>query len=119
MEKLSKYKQQIVTFITIVLLATYGIFPALTAANTFLNILGGIGTLLLVLWGVFSLYDYVTSSDGLVDVNELKEASTMKAEPKTKRSNTEPHLSGGEVFSKDADANVTIKPKRKYTKKTK
>jgi hypothetical protein len=92
MEKLSKYKQQIVTFITIVLLATYGIFPALTAANTFLNILGGIGALLLLVWGGLSLYEYAKSSDGLVDVNELKEASTMKAESK---------------------------PKRKYTKKTK
>jgi hypothetical protein len=92
MEKLSKYKTQIVTFITIFLLATYGIFPALTAANTFLNILGGIGALLLLIWGGLSLYEYVKSSDGLVDVNELKEASTMKAEPK---------------------------PKRKYTKKTK
>jgi purine-cytosine permease-like protein len=81
MEKLSKYKKQIVTFITIVLLATYGIFPALTAANTFLNILGGIGALLLLVWGGLSLYEYVKSTDGLVDVNELKE-------PKPKRKYT-------------------------------
>jgi hypothetical protein len=113
MNKLKQYKQQIFTFVTIVLLATYGIFPALTAANTLLNILGGIGALLLLIWGGLSLYEYVKSSDGLVDVNELKEASTMKAEPKPKRSNKEQNLNGGEIFSKDTDVKVTIKPKRK------
>jgi hypothetical protein len=92
MEKLSKYKKQIFTFITIWLLLEFGVYPCLTMANTFANIMGAVALLLLVLWGGLSLYDYVKSSDGLVDVNELKEASTMKAEPK---------------------------PKRKYTKKTK
>jgi len=64
MEKLSKYKKQIAIFVTMSLLITYGIFPALTAANTLLNILGGIGALLFLVWGGLSLYDYVKSSNG-------------------------------------------------------
>ena len=88
MEKLSKYKKQIFTFITIWLLLEFGVYPCLTMANTFANIMGAVALLLLVLWGGLSLYDYVKSSDGLVDVNELKEASTMKAEPKPKRKYT-------------------------------
>ena len=88
MEKLSKYKKQIFTFITIWLLLEFGVYPCLTMADTFANIIGVIALLILVLWGGLELYDYVKSSDGLVDVNELKEASTMKAEPKPKRKYT-------------------------------
>jgi purine-cytosine permease-like protein len=86
MEKLSKYKKQIVTFITIVLLATYGIFPALTAANTFLNILGGVGALLLLIWGGLALYEYATNTQQIVDevkpIEPIKEKAKRK--PKTK-----------------------------------
>ena len=34
MNKLTQYKSQIFTFVTIALLMTYGIFPALTAADS-------------------------------------------------------------------------------------
>ena len=86
MEKVKKYKKQIITFITIVLLATYGIFPALTAANTLLNLVGGIGALILLLWAGLELKEYVTSDEGgLVDKNELEEAAKMVAKPKAKR----------------------------------
>jgi len=60
MEKLKKYKKQIVTFITIFLLVTYGIFPGLTMANTFVNIISATGALLLIVWGILevkSAYD--------------------------------------------------------------
>jgi hypothetical protein len=52
-----------------------------------MNILAGIGLLLLVLWGGLALYNYIRSADGgLVDLNELKEAEQMvKEKPKTKR----------------------------------
>jgi hypothetical protein len=52
-----------------------------------MNILAGIGLLLLVLWGGLALYNYIRSSEGgLVDINELKEAEQMvKEKPKTKR----------------------------------
>jgi hypothetical protein len=93
MEKLKKYKTQIFNFITIFLIVTFAIYPGLTAANTFLNILAGTGFLLLIVWGGIALYDYVRSSDGLVDLNELKEAQKILDEQS--------------------------KPKRKYTKKAK
>jgi hypothetical protein len=48
---------------------------------------------LLIVWGGIALYDYVRSSDGLVDLNELKEAQKILDEQS--------------------------KPKRKYTKKAK
>lgn len=86
MEKLKKYQTQIFNVITIFLILQFAVFPGLTAANTILNILAGIGLLLLVVWGGLALYDYVRSSEGLVDVNELKEAEQMvKEKPKAKR----------------------------------
>lgn len=78
MEKLSKYKTQIFNIITIFLILEFAIYPGLTTANTFLNILAGIGLLLLIVWGGIALYQYATSNEGgLVDMNELKEAEEM------------------------------------------
>jgi hypothetical protein len=57
MDKLKKYKKQIVTFITISLLLTYGIYPCLTMANTFVNIIGAIALLILILWGILEVKD--------------------------------------------------------------
>jgi len=57
MKKLKKYQKQIITFITISLLLTYGIYPCLTMANTFANILGGIALLILILWGIVEVKD--------------------------------------------------------------
>jgi hypothetical protein len=86
MNKLKQYKTQIFNAITIFLIVTFAIYPGLTAANTFLNILAGTAFLLLIVWGGIALYDYVRSSDGIVDMNELKEAEQMvKEKPKTKR----------------------------------
>jgi hypothetical protein len=63
MEKLKKYKKQIVTFITIFLLLTYGIYPCLTMANTFANILGGIALGILILWGLLEVRDAYNKED--------------------------------------------------------
>jgi hypothetical protein len=57
MKKLKKYQKQIITFITISLLVTYGIYPCLTAADTFANIIGAIALLILILWGVLEVKD--------------------------------------------------------------
>ena len=57
MNKIKKYQKQIITFITIFLLVTYGIFPCLTAANTFYNIVGAIALLILCLWGILEVKD--------------------------------------------------------------
>ncbi len=59
MEKLKKYQRQIFTFITILLLLQFGIFPCLTMANTFANIVGGIALGILVLWLGIELYELV------------------------------------------------------------
>jgi hypothetical protein len=78
MDKLKKYKTQIFNIITIFLILEFAIYPGLTTANTFANILAGIGLLLLVLWGGLALYNYVRSNDGgLVDKEELKKAEEM------------------------------------------
>ena len=86
MEKLNKYKKQIVIFVTIFLLATYGIFPALTAANTLLNLVGGIGGLVLLVWAGLELKEYLTSTEGeIVDTIEPEEVVKMTAKPKVPR----------------------------------
>jgi hypothetical protein len=81
-EFLKKYKTQIFNFITIFLIVTFVIYPGLTVANTFLNILAGIGFLLLILWGGVVLYDYVRSSDESVD--EVKPIEPINVKPKRK-----------------------------------
>lgn len=84
---LKKYKEQIFNIITIFLILEFAIYPGLTTANTFYNIMAGIGLLLLIVWGGLALYNYVRSdTGGLVDKNELDEAQKMYNEkPKTKR----------------------------------
>jgi hypothetical protein len=57
MQKLKKYQKQIFAFITIFLLLTCGIYPCLTMANTFANIIGGIALGILVLWGLLEMKD--------------------------------------------------------------
>jgi hypothetical protein len=78
MDKIKKYKKQIFIFITIWLLLEFGVFPSLTMANTFANILGGIALLLLILWGGLELYDYVKLD------NPNKETITPKKKSVTK-----------------------------------
>jgi hypothetical protein len=63
MDKIKKYKKQIFTFITICLLLEFGVYPCLTMANTFANVVGGITLLLLILWGGLELYNYVKLDD--------------------------------------------------------
>ncbi len=93
-EFLKKYKEQIFNIITIFLIVEFAIYPGLTTANTFYNIMAGIGLLLLIVWGGLSLYNYVRSDEGgIVDKEELKEAQKILDEQ--------------------------TKPKRKYTKKAK
>ncbi len=98
-EFLKKYKEQIFNIITIFLILEFAIYPGLTTANTFYNIMAGIGLLLLIVWGGLALYNYVRSDKGgIVDKEELKEAEQMvkevkkttkkpatKAKPKTKK----------------------------------
>jgi hypothetical protein len=85
MNKLTQYKSQIFTFVTIALLMTYGIFPALTAANTLLNIVGSIGLLLLLVWGALELYSCFIPLEQDIKVTgtpqEIKPKSKSKSRP--------------------------------------
>jgi hypothetical protein len=110
MDKIKQYKKQIFTFVTIFLLLEFGVYPCLTMANTFANIVGAVALLLLVLWGGFSLYDYVKNSEGLVDKKELSEAEQQWKE----------HVQMQMEKMNEANSkSVETNPKRKYTKKTK
>lgn len=63
MNKLKKYKKQIFTIITIFLLLEFGVFPCLSAANTFANIIGGIALGVLILWGLLEVRDVYRKED--------------------------------------------------------
>ena len=76
MEKLKKYQTQIFNGITIFLIVTFVIFPGLTEANTLLNIMAGIGLLLLLVWGGLALYHYVASVES--EIIEPKKKSNPK-----------------------------------------
>jgi hypothetical protein len=78
MDKIKKYKKQIFTFITIWLLLEFGVFPSLTAANTFANIIGGIALLLLILWGGLELYNYIKSDDSTEETITPKKKTVTK-----------------------------------------
>ena len=79
MKIIEEYKKQIFTIVTIFLILEFGIYPCLTMNNIFANIIGGIGLLLLLVWGGLSFYQYITSEEGgLVDKEELKEAFDAK-----------------------------------------
>jgi hypothetical protein len=86
MNKIKKYKKQIFTFITIWLLLQFGVYPSLTMADTFANIVGGIALLLLLIWGGLALYDWVWSHDESVDEVKPIEPTNVKSKrkPKTK-----------------------------------
>jgi len=106
---LKKYKEQIFNIITIFLILEFAIYPGLTTANTFYNIMAGIGLLLLIVWGGLALYNYVrTNEGGIVDKDELDEAQKMY-DAKTKEM-LESEL--GPVIDEMAKE-VLAKPKRK------
>jgi hypothetical protein len=67
------------------------IYPGLTTANTFYNIMAGIGFLLLLTWGGLALYQYITSEDGnIVSKEELVEAEKKWKEQIEKKTKSKP-----------------------------
>ena len=84
MDKIKKYKKQIFTFITIWLLLEFGIYPCLTMANTFFNLIGAIALLILILWVIVSLYDFIKDSNVSEDKNTVVEEPVVEKKPKRK-----------------------------------
>jgi hypothetical protein len=90
-EFLKKYKTQIFNLITIFLILEFVIYPGLTTANTFYNIMAAIGLLLLLTWGGLALYQYITSEDGnIVSKEELVEAEKKWKEQIEKKTKSKP-----------------------------
>jgi len=86
MNRLKKYQKFIVTFIVIILLLQFGIYPCLTMANTFANILGAIGLITICIWAILSFG--ASSVNDSIDKTELKELGETELDyipkPKTK-----------------------------------
>lgn len=84
MNFLKKYQKQIATFVVILLLLEFGIYPCLTMANTLANILGAIGLLVLCVWAVLEFGSAFEHND--IDKNELKNAGETELDyiPKPK-----------------------------------
>lgn len=109
MEKLKKYKTQIFNGITIFLIVTFVIYPGLTTANTLLNVLSGIGFLLLLVWGALALYQYVTS-DSKSEFETIKEQEWKEHITKQMEAMNEMHKQNESLKKK------TTKPKTNKTK---
>ena len=85
MEFLKKYQKFIATFIVILLLLEFGIYPCLTMANTFANIIGAIGLLAVCIWAILT---FGASFDDSIEKPEIKELGETELDyvpkPKTK-----------------------------------
>jgi hypothetical protein len=83
MKYLKKYQKFIATFIVILLLLEFGIYPCLTMANTFANIIGAIGLLAVCIWAVLTFG--ASFDDDSIDKKEIGETELdYMPKPKTK-----------------------------------
>ena len=81
MKYLKKYQKFIATFIVILLLLEFGIYPCLTMANTFANIIGAIGLLVVCIWAILT---FGASDDELKEKQLGETELDYVAKPKTK-----------------------------------
>ena len=81
MEFFKKYQKLIATFIVILLLLEFGIYPCLTMANTFANIIGAIGLLVVCIWAILI---FGASNDELKEKQLGETELDYVAKPKTK-----------------------------------
>ena len=125
MEKLKKYQKQIVTLITIFLLVTFGIYPGLIIANTFINIISGIGAFVLILWGLLevkSAFDREDTEEQLFNQKwkehvqkQIDEMKKMNAENESLKKKSNPKQFDGV----ESDKQFVKTRKKSTTKKTK
>ncbi len=66
------------------MIVQFGIFPCLTMANTFANIVGGIGLLVLVLWLGIELYELV-KQPAKIEKSVIEDLKTTKKRNKTNK----------------------------------
>ena len=84
MEFFKKYQKLIATFIVILLLLEFGIYPCLTMANTFANIIGAIGLLAVCIWAVLTFG--ASFDEDSIDKKEFGETELdYIPKPKSKR----------------------------------
>ena len=125
MNKIKKYQKQIVTLITIFLLVTFGIYPGLTMANTFINIISGIGALLLIVWGLLevkSAFDREDTEEQFFNQKwkehvqkQIDEMKKMNAENESLKKKSNPKQFDGV----ESDKQFVKTRKKSTTKKTK
>jgi len=84
MNKINQYKKQIFTFITILLLLQFGVYPCLTMANTLANIIGALGLVGILLWVGVELLDVIKEPSN-IEIGIKEDLKTIK---KTKRKPT-------------------------------
>ena len=84
MNKINQYKKQIFTFITMVLLLQFGVYPCLTMANTLANIIGALGLVGILLWVGVQLVEAIKEPSN-IEIGIKEDLKTIK---KTKRKPT-------------------------------
>lgn len=77
MKKVLNYKKQIFTFVTIFLLLEFGVFPCLTMANTFANIVGGLALISLLVWAGIELLEII-KQPSRIEKGIIEDLKTMK-----------------------------------------
>ena len=111
--------------ITIFLLVTFGIYPGLTMANTFINIISGIGALLLIVWGLLevkSAFDREDTEEQFFNQKwkehvqkQIDEMKKMNAENESLKKKSNPKQFDGV----ESDKQFVKTRKKSTTKKTK
>lgn len=86
MNKINQYKKQIFTFITIILLLQFGVYPCLTMANTIANMIGALGLVAILLWGIVQIMDIIEEPSNIE--TGIKEDLKTTKKPKRKPTKT-------------------------------
>ena len=86
MNRINQYKKQIFTFITIILLLQFGVYPCLTMANTIANMVGALGLVGILLWVIVQIMDIIEEPSN-IETGIKEDLKTIK-KPKRKPTKT-------------------------------